>query len=63
MVTEIEFPRKLLLAYNAMCKPLCRTTYTQTYTGWRYVSRKKDNPNLKRLISDFVMLLLPDQRF
>ena len=24
MVTEIEFPRKLLLAYNAMCKPLCR---------------------------------------
>ena len=24
MVTEIEFPRKLLLAYNAMCKPLCK---------------------------------------
>ena len=24
MVTEIEFPRKLLLAYYAMCKPLCR---------------------------------------
>ena len=24
MVTEIESPRKLLLAYNAMCKPLCR---------------------------------------
>ena len=24
MVTEIEFPRKLLLAYNAMCNPLCR---------------------------------------
>ncbi len=24
MVTEIEFPRKLLLAYTAMCKPLCK---------------------------------------
>lgn len=24
MVTEIEFPRKFLLAYNAMCKPLCK---------------------------------------
>ena len=24
MVTEIEFPRNLLLAFNAMCKPLCR---------------------------------------
>ena len=24
MLTEIEFPRKLLLAYHVMCKPLCK---------------------------------------